>query len=304
MINKSYLQHQLTAEEASFFEREGYLIFPNALTEKQVAQLLNAVEKCRHYLKERDGVQQQDRFLLLDCIGLEEAFLDLIDLPTIFPKIWGILGWNIQIYNSNLSVAPPMGESGAVHRVHYLHSYNPSLNTMVAVQSPQEIWKWHRDGGRLNVELGELPHPRISVKVAFFLTDTLEENCGNMYIVPGSHKDLVLWSSHLSTESSPSSSVPVQVKAGSAMIFDRRLLHSASPNVSTHIRKVLFYGYSYRWLRPRDDMTVAHYFDQVDPIRRQLLGYSLSAYGYSSPCLDDVPLRQWLEQHKCLPETS
>ena len=33
-------------------------------------------------------------------------------------------------------------------------------------------------------------------------------------------------------------------------------------------------GYSYRWLRPRDDMTVAHYLDDADPIRRQLLGIS------------------------------
>jgi hypothetical protein len=36
--------------------------------------------------------------------------------------------------------------------------------------------------------------------------------------------------------------------------------------------KVLFYGYGYRWLRPRDNMTVGHYMERSGPIRRQLLG--------------------------------
>ena len=49
-------------------------------------------------------------------------------------------------------------------------------------------------------------------------------------------------------------------------------------------RKVMFYGYSYRWLQPRDDMTVEHLMDRSDPIRRQLLGASPSGgFGYASP---------------------
>ena len=63
-------------------------------------------------------------------------------------------------------------------------------------------------------------------------------------------------------------------------------------------RKVLFYGYSYRWLRPRDNMSVGHYLERCDPIRRQLLGVSSTGgYGYSSPSPEDVPLRAWLEEH-------
>ena len=58
------------------------------------------------------------------------------------------------------------------------------------------------------------------------------------------------------------------------------------------------YRYSYRWLRPRDDMTVAHYLDRCDLIRRQLLGHSPSGgHGYSSPRPEDVPLRAWMEEH-------
>ena len=60
-------------------------------------------------------------------------------------------------------------------------------------------------------------------------------------------------------------------------------------------RQVLFLGYSYRWLRPRDDMTVAHYLPDADPIRRQLLGESpTGGFGYTSPSAEDVPLKAWL----------
>ena len=56
-------------------------------------------------------------------------------------------------------------------------------------------------------------------------------------------------------------------------------------------------GYSYRWLRPRDDMTVAHYLDDADPVRRQLLGMSPNGgFGYTSPAEEDVPLKTWLTE--------
>jgi hypothetical protein len=64
---------------------------------------------------------------------------------------------------------------------------------------------------------------------------------------------------------------------------------------------VLFYGYSHRWVRPRDDMTVGAYLDRSDPIQRQLLGHGESAFGYSSPSANDVPLRSWLEEHGIAP---
>ena len=45
-------------------------------------------------------------------------------------------------------------------------------------------------------------------------------------------------------------------------------------------------------------MTVEHYLDRCDPIRKQLLGVSYSGgHGYTSPKPEDVPLRAWLEEH-------
>ena len=36
------------------------------------------------------------------------------------------------------------------------------------------------------------------------------------------------------------------------LVFDRRLWHSRSDNLSDITRKAVFTGYTYRWIRPRD----------------------------------------------------
>jgi hypothetical protein len=87
------------------------------------------------------------------------------------------------------------------------------------------------------------------------------------------------------------------VPAGSALLLDRRLWHSRSPNFGPHTRKVIWVGYAYRWLRPKDEMTVAHLVERAEPVRRQLLGYASCANSAYDPEAADVPLRGWLQQH-------
>jgi len=156
---------------------------------------------------------------------------------------------------------------------------------------------WHQDSGRLNREIETTPQPRISLKVAFFLTDTSELGRANLYTIPGSQLvNKIDFPSDPAAD--PAGALAARVKAGSAVFFDRRIWHASSPNYADFARKVLFYGYSYRWLRPRDNMTVAHYLDRCDPIQQQLLGVShTGGHGYSSPKEVDVPLRTWLTEH-------
>ena len=48
-----------------------------------------------------------------------------------------------------------------------------------------ETFAFHQDSARVNKDL-PLPRPRLSLKVAFFLTDLREEGAANMWVVPGS----------------------------------------------------------------------------------------------------------------------
>ena len=237
------------------FERDGYVIVENALGDRSVAGLTEAVD--RVWAEERpDGTALH----LLGFLGRDRAFVELVDHPKTFPLVSGLLGWNIYVYHCHLDVHPPLDEP-------------PS-------------WRWHQDGGRQNLEV-ESPRPRLSVKVAYFLTDVDSPAQGAFRVIPGSHR-----LETLARDREPVEATPLLVRAGSAVVFDRRLWHARGDNVSERTRKALFYGYTYRWIRPRDHLGLTQeQLVGLDSVRRQLLGAGTSAIGYWIPTEEDVPLR-------------
>src|SRR5436305_2104711 len=79
---------------------------------------------------------------------------------------------------------------------------------------------WHQDSGRLNQEMETEPRPRISLKVAFFLTDTREVGRGNFSVIPGSHRQNKV-EYPADGISDPAGATPVCVGPGAAVFFDR-----------------------------------------------------------------------------------
>src|SRR5207249_1451012 len=119
--------------------------------------------------------------------------------------------------------------------------------------SDQRTWRWHQDGGRQNLETETFPRPLLSVKVAYVLSDLSEPGRGATRIIPGSHRR-----NHLARPEhpelgfeDPAGAVEVTAAPGDAFIFDRRLWHAPSTNLSLVTRKMLFVGYTYRWIRER-----------------------------------------------------
>jgi ectoine hydroxylase-related dioxygenase (phytanoyl-CoA dioxygenase family) len=271
------LEHGLTAAERDTFERDGYFIVENALEPAHVARLLAATDRVEAEQRVVQGLEPQDKLAVRDFIGKDAEFVELVDWYKTFPKVWDIFGWNIQIYHSHLNVTPASGEANGQH---------------------DKGLSWHQDSDRLNRELDTSPRPRISLKVGFFLTDCSAPGRGNFHVVPGSHLQDSIDLPNGDRRADLPQGQAVLVPAGSAVFFDRRIWHSGSANYWHTPRKVLFYGYSYRWLRPRDDMTIDRFYDQLDPIRQQLFGAApTGGYGYTSPQPEDVPLRGWLEEH-------
>jgi ectoine hydroxylase len=250
-------------------DRDGFVVVPAALIPELLTRVLEVVD--RVYAEERAaGRLAADGSLhLLGAIAREDALLELLDLPASFPLVCDALGWNIHMYHSHLDVHPP-------------------------VPARQVPWTWHQDGGRQNLELETDPRPRLSVKVAFFLSDVSEPRRGNLMVVPGSHRRNVL--DGRDNGAQPTDAMPVLAEAGTAVIFDRRLWHARSDNRSEIVRKAIFLGYTYRWIRPREDLGLAPLrLDRCSPVRRQLLGAAASETGHWLPTDDDVPLRAELE---------
>jgi ectoine hydroxylase-related dioxygenase (phytanoyl-CoA dioxygenase family) len=276
MHNKSMtpecLQYRLTEEEKQTFNETGWLQIENALSSEQIAALTSASD---HILEQKlaQGHNAQQALFYPNFIPDNDLFLNLVDYEPVLPKVWGILGWNIYLYHAHLIVTPPGGQ-----------------------EPNDKTFGWHQDSGRVNQEIECHPRPRLSLKVAYFLSDTSVPGRGNFWVIPGSHLQDEL-KRPADGIGQPEGAVPVLARPGTAVLFDRRLWHSASPNWSDVTRKILFYGYGYRWIRTKDDMTVQDLWDKCDPIRRQMLGYGVNCNGHFSPTDEDVPLRVFLREH-------
>ena len=275
-MNPSCLEHTLTPSESEQFERDGYFVVPDAIPQDLVQTLMPISDEIDRSERERQGMDPGARVNHYDFIGRDAAYLKLLDWSTTFPKVWGILGWHIQLYHTHMPY-PPVEPAGR------------------RVEDDGLALGWHQDSGQINRDLEGNPRPRVSLKIGYFLSDASQPDRGNFYVLPGSHLRNEFPGDDRSAM--PAGAVPVCVPAGSAVFFDRRLWHSGSANYWIEPRRVLFYGYSYRWLRPRDDMRVEHLLPACDAIRQQLLGVTHSGgRGFTSPNDEDVPLRGWLEE--------
>ena len=269
-LTPAHLERAATPAEIAAFERDGYLTVPGALDPGQVARLVEAVDRLDAGERRRLGLAPGDMMSRFSVIRFDPAFLELVDWVRTFPKVWDILGWNIQLYIAHLVVYPP--------------------ETWGGTQCREPVW--HQDSGRPVLEL-ERPAPRLSVKIAYWLTDTRGPDRGPMEVIPGSHR----------LDAPPAGcddpagngTVLLEAAPGDATIFDRRVWHRHGKNTSDIVRKSLFFGYSFRWLRPLDYTRMPEaLLERSDPVLRQLLGDGRTETGWYQPQPQDVPLRAWL----------
>ena len=236
-MDPSCLNHRLTESERQAFEKEGYFIVENALSPDLLHEVTEAMDRLNITYRAFKGLDAHAALGIHDFIGKDPIFLTLLDLPQTFLKACELLSWNIQLYHSDYRYTPPLAPD---------------------VDREKQRLRWHQDSGRLNRELEGDPRPRVSLKIAFFISDVSAPGRGNFHVIPGTHLQ----------------------------------------NKIELPDKVLFYGYSYRWLRPRDNVTADHIWNGLDPIRQQLLGASANGgFGYTSPKDEDVPLKLWMEEH-------
>jgi ectoine hydroxylase len=260
------------ADEARIaaFERDGYVVVEDALAPREVVELAAAVDDVWHRRRPTEA-ERSSPLHLLAFLGEDPRFVELVDHPATLPLIARILGFNIHCYHCHLDVTPPADHLGP------------------------PTWEWHQDGTGQNTDL-EVPRPRLSVKVAYFLSDVSAPGAGNLRVIPGSHRrDTLRRPSDGGVD--PPGAISLCVRPGTAVLFDRRLWHSRSVNRSSRTRRALFYAYTYRWIRPRDEPSLSpDAIASLTPVRAQLLGVSTRTIGYWLPRPDEIPLRDWFEK--------
>ncbi|MFI6761529.1 phytanoyl-CoA dioxygenase family protein [Micromonospora sp. NPDC050417] len=277
------------------FHEQGFLLLRQVLTEEHRAALEKAVDRIHDRMATAGNTAKNGTLHLLGFLERDELFGELLTHPTTFPYIWGLLGWNIYTHHNHLDVTPP----------------EP------AAEAERPYWGWHQDGYRQNSDPETLdpdqPRPMFSLKVAYVLSDLSETGRGATKVIPGSHtKNSLPRPADLSVHHpDPEGTVEITANPGDAFVFDRRLWHSRSINRSSITRKMLFVGYTYRWIRPLDDLHLDQdgpWWAARTPVQRQLLGESTHTanhwgVNWDGYVDDEIPLRRELKQRRGLDRT-
>lgn len=268
----------LKPEQRESFERDGFLVIPQALEADAVDRLVEASDRLAELFLKKPKLRDRPEYNHLDLRpGLlrEEALFALIDHSSTVPLVVQLLSPNIHLHSTTLI---------------YKRPENPD--------APPFRRGWHRDI-RIPRDLGHQSLPLVGIKICYCLTDFHHSDCGMTVMARGTH---------LRTEplAIPKGEVDpldaevcdLRLSAGDALLFENRIFHTASPNRSDRVSKVLMYGYSFRWMKPEVYLEVPdkQYLDKADPIVYQLLG------GYRDVDTPPWALQRWANRNKVNPE--
>src|SRR5678815_1667645 len=264
---------RLTDDQRKAFAEDGYLVVPNALDSKTVAQLITESDRLAEPFLNKPELAGKPEYNHLDLRrGLlkHKTLLSLVANSKTVPLLVQLLSPNIHLHSTTVIYKRPESRD------------TPSFRR-----------GWHRDI-RIPKDLGHTQLPLVGIKVCYCLTDFHKPNSGMTLMARGTH----LRTEPLKIRKGEVDPLGVEVKdlqlnAGDALFFENRIFHTAAPNRSERTSKVVIYGYAYRWLKPEvylenpDERQLLN----VDPITRQLLG------GYRDVDTPAWALERWAKCH-------
>jgi len=264
------VDHEMLGAQKREFDDRGYVLVRGALPPDRVSSLLEIIDLNRVALERHPHRSPVSGGLNIRPVADKHpAFRELVICPATFAAVACLLGhWSIQLQQSNLIEARPSNE--------------------------RRLTGWHSDGGIPTLAVNGV-RAFTSLKVGYFLTDHTDRDSGALMVVPGSHR---LQGPPPFDGAEPVGATQLDLAPGDAVIFQQGVWHAAAPNYASRPRIALYYGYSYRVMRPVDYQHMPEdVLGACTPVERQLLGETATHQGYYVPTAADVPLRPWFEQH-------
>jgi ectoine hydroxylase-related dioxygenase (phytanoyl-CoA dioxygenase family) len=207
--------------------------------------------------------------------NLDDAFMEVLAPPTLFPLVVRILGPNIHMMSSQLV---------------YQHPNQPAQD---------DNGGWHRDLIGSSEDLGYDATPRMALRVGYYLTDVSEPGSGVTLFVPGSHRLRAMLALKAGSRD-PETFVRPRVRPGDAVIWENRTFHAPERNTSANVRKAVMVQYGYRWVRPVDYRThPPKLLARCDPVARQLLeSTDFNEDGSMTRMKGSQALIAWAKEHR------
>ena len=167
---------QLTPEQITQFDRDGYLFFPAHFSPEEMQSMLAAVPELYSRREAYNVREKGSDAVRTNFAGhmVSEPFARLARHPRMIEPVESLLGEKL-----------------------YMHQFK--INGKMAFEG--DVWQWHQDYGTwLNDDM--MPTER-AMNIAIFLDDVNEYN-GPLMFIPGSHKKGVIDAKHdLTTTSYP-----------------------------------------------------------------------------------------------------
>ena len=247
----------LSAAQRLFYEANGYIVIPRALAPEELQIVRAAADRAEVRWRE-DPSLPGGRGSALDQvqapIEYDDALLDLLRHPAVFPLVRALIGEDVQMIDNDYFITPP--------------------------HTPKTHAGWHHDVGMPGVY-----HPLSTLMIkAFYLLSDVEANSGGTAMIPGSHR----FPDHVPLPTGDPGASPGAVqmmgKAGDAYLFNGRVYHAAVNNDSDRPRRVLIYNYGHFWMKQWSGYEPSPGLKEKarTPLMKQLLGIG-DAYGTLLP---------------------
>lgn len=248
------------------FQTQGFVHLPNVIPADLVQRLKKAFDAATEERRAEwhaMSVELRARAMyydIPDILDVDDAFVELTDLPAIWPLLLRAIGTDIQLNHTHARLMFPG-------------------KTFTA--------PWHSD--LATVQGIDLAHcPNFFAKVHFYFEDLASEQ-GCLGFVRGSHRLPVGIDPKPAVDGVSDSEVAIRIvpKAGDAVLFNVHVRHMAYDNRTDQPRKSLIYAYSHFWLKnyanavPRDLARHAN-----SSARKQLFGVETEGVSFFDQRLD------------------
>ncbi|ANE47722.1 hypothetical protein SY83_17150 [Paenibacillus swuensis] len=243
--------HGLSEEQLTTWNREGYLVFESFLSDQEIDLYNHQLDETFERFNQFGGTnpehgQLQNVQQVCNIIEHHEGFLELMENPRMMSVMRDVLGDSFVMIDNDGLLKPPQKEA---------HT------------------NWHRDTG-IQMIVDEKPVP-FMVKVFYFLSD-VDYDGGCLAFLPRSI--------HMRNDELPKVTkqedmpghVRMNVKKGTAVVFQGHLYHSALNNYTDHTRRSVIYNYAPSVVRtwpgyePSETLKVKAHTN----LRKMLLGMS------------------------------
>jgi hypothetical protein len=247
-----------TPEQREFFDREGYLILPEMLSEEEIARYLEVIDR---QIAGDPKFTPDVFFTRENIVEKDPVFAELIDHPRHIGYAYDLFGELLKMHISQFFVRP----RGGWHN------------------------QWHPDGARAVPYLAFCPTLPCQLKVAYWLTDLPEPKMGNLVLRPRSQYSQYF--EGYDTDDSYPDELIVCVPKGSILLMNGNTWHSVEPNESDVVRKNIFLAYCPSWIVAGDRLqNDPEWLKTLNREQRIIMRSYTKAYDHTKPPAADFPL--------------